>query len=108
MAVELLLENARVVDGTGAPWFRGAVGITGDAITHVVRGTDHGLDAEETVDLADAVVCPGFVDTHSHSDLELFSDPTLAPKLRQGVMTEVLDQDGFSMAPMYREGGAAE
>ena len=108
MAVDLLLENARIVDGTGAPWFRGTVGVTGDGISHVVRETDHGLDADETVPLDGAVVCPGFVDTHSHSDIELFEDPTLAPKLRQGVTTEILGQDGFSMAPMYREGGAEE
>jgi N-acyl-D-amino-acid deacylase len=108
MAADLLLENARIVDGTGAPWFRGSVGVTDDEISHVVRGTDHGLDATETVDVDDAIVCPGFVDTHSHSDIELFEDPTLAPKLRQGVTTEILGQDGFSMAPMYREGGAEE
>jgi len=40
--------------------------------------------------------------------LELFADPTLAPKLRQGITTEILGQDGFSMAPMYRDGGAEE
>jgi len=108
MAVDLLLENARIVDGTGAPWFRGSIGVTDDEISHVLRGTDHGLGAAETVDVDDAVVCPGFVDTHSHSDIELFEDPTLAPKLRQGVTTEVLGQDGFSMAPMHREGGAEE
>ena len=108
MAVDLLFENARIVDGTGAPWFRGAVGVTDDVISHVIRGTDHGLDADERLDLDDAVVSPGFVDTHSHSDLELFSDPTLSPKLRQGITTEILGQDGFSMAPMYREGGAEE
>ncbi|MFB6201756.1 MAG: amidohydrolase family protein [Halorhabdus sp.] len=54
------------------------------------------------------MVCPGFVDTHSHSDLQLFADPSLEPKTRQGITTEILGQDGFSIAPMHREGGAEE
>lgn len=108
MTYDLLLENARVVDGTGAPWFRGAVAVEDGEIAAVVRRRDPGIDAGETVDVDGQVVCPGFVDTHSHSDLELFEDETLAPKVRQGVTTEILGQDGFSMAPMYREGGAEE
>jgi N-acyl-D-amino-acid deacylase len=114
VTADLRLVNARVVDGTGAPWFRGSVTVADGEISRVDRGRDGdgdaGADADvaETVDVDGAVVCPGFVDTHSHSDIELFEDPTLAPKLRQGVTTEVLGQDGFSMAPMYREGGAEE
>ena len=108
MTLDLLLENARVVDGTGAPWFHGAVGVLDGEIDVVVRRRTPALDAKETVDLAGQVVCPGFVDPHSHSDLRLFTDPALTPKVRQGITTEVLGQDGFSMAPMYREGGPAE
>ncbi|GAA0256810.1 amidohydrolase family protein [Haladaptatus pallidirubidus] len=108
MTIDLLLERAKIVDGTGAPWFRGAVGVTDDKISHIVREIDHNLDADEIINLEDAVVAPGFIDTHSHSDIELFEDPTLAPKLRQGVTTEILGQDGFSMAPMHRDGGAEE
>ncbi|RAW46356.1 D-aminoacylase, partial [Halorubrum sp. 48-1-W] len=105
---DLLIENARVVDGTGAPWFRGAVSVDDGGIEAVHRGPPRDVDAETTVDADGRVVCPGFIDTHSHSDLELFEDPTLAPKLRQGITTEILGQDGFSMAPMYRDGGAEE
>jgi N-acyl-D-amino-acid deacylase len=108
MPHDLLLENARIVDGTGAPWFRGSVAVDDGEVAAIVRRRDAALDAEETVDVAGQVVSPGFVDTHSHSDLELFADETLAPKVRQGITTEVLGQDGFSMAPMYREGGAEE
>ncbi|SIR87669.1 N-acyl-D-amino-acid deacylase [Haladaptatus litoreus] len=108
MTIDLLLERAKIVDGTGAPWFRGAVGVTDDEISHIVREVDHDLDADEIINLEGAVVAPGFIDTHSHSDIELFEDPTLAPKLRQGITTEILGQDGFSMAPMHRDGGAEE
>ncbi|MFB6201755.1 MAG: amidohydrolase family protein [Halorhabdus sp.] len=105
---DLLIENARIVDGTGAPWFRGSVVVEGDRITDVVRKKDPGIAAETVVEADGRVVSPGFVDTHSHSDMELFADATLAPKLRQGITTEILGQDGFSMAPMHREGGAEE
>ncbi|SFQ17687.1 amidohydrolase family protein, partial [Halolamina pelagica] len=97
---DLLIENARIVDGTGAPWFRGSVAVEGDRITDVVREKDPGIAAETVVDADGRVVSPGFIDTHSHSDMELFADATLAPKLRQGITTEILGQDGFSMAPM--------
>lgn len=105
---DLLVQNARIVDGTGAPWFRGSVAVADGEIATVSPVTAPETDAARVLDADGAVVCPGFIDTHSHSDMELFSDPTLAPKLRQGITTELLGQDGFSMAPMYREGGAAE
>ncbi|RAW46351.1 D-aminoacylase [Halorubrum sp. 48-1-W] len=105
MTHDVLIENARIVDGTGAPWFRGAVTVEDGRITDVFRG-DVDVTANESLDVEGKAVCPGFIDTHSHSDLVLFEDPTLAPKLRQGITTEILGQDGFSMAPMYRDGGA--
>ncbi|MFB6191948.1 MAG: amidohydrolase family protein [Haloarculaceae archaeon] len=100
MTRDLRIENARVVDGTGAPWFEGGVEVADGTIAAVTRGTGPDREADRVVDAGGSVVCPGFVDAHSHSDLELFSDPTLAPKVRQGVTTEILGQDGFSMAPL--------
>ncbi|MFB6174042.1 MAG: amidohydrolase family protein [Halobacteriales archaeon] len=97
---DLLVENARVVDGTGAPWFRGAVAVEDGRIAAVRRGEGEGADAARTIDADGSIVCPGFVDPHSHSDLMALEDPLLAPKLRQGITTEVLGQDGFSMAPL--------
>ncbi len=105
MEYELLFENARVVDGTGAPWFEGHVAVEGGTIQRIYRG-DHGASADVRVDLDGDALAPGFVDTHSHSDLELFDSPRLEPKIRQGITTEILGQDGFSMAPMYRDEGA--
>ena len=101
--VDILFTDARIVDGTGAPWFRGAVTVEGDRIEGVYRGRQTRPDADRTIELDGAVLCPGFVDTHSHSDLELFRDPALEPKVRQGVTTEILGQDGFSLAPVADE-----
>lgn len=103
MAVDTVLENARIVDGTGAPWFRGHVGISDGLIDEVSRGTDHDLTADTAVDVDGDVLCPGFVDAHSKSDSEPFDDRTLEPKIRQGITTEIIGHDGYSMAPFYRD-----
>lgn len=108
MPSTLLLENARIVDGTGAPWFRGHVLIKDGRIESVSRERDPTIDVDVKVDVEEKVVCPGFIDLHSHSDLRILDEPTLPPKVRQGITTEILGQDGFSMAPMYRSGGPAE
>lgn len=106
MTLDYCIKNARIVDGTGAPWFRGSIGIEDKQIAGVYRGARP--HAAEVIDVGGQVVCPGFIDTHSHSDMQLFKDSTLEPKIRQGITTEVLGQDGFSMAPMHREAGAEE
>jgi N-acyl-D-amino-acid deacylase len=106
MTVDALFVNARIVDGTGAPWFRGSVGVDNGTIQFVEQASEPDVTADRRIDLDGNILCPGFIDTHSHSDLQLFEDPTLAPKVQQGITTEVVGQDGFSMAPLYREGAA--
>ncbi len=95
----LVLRGARVVDGTGSPARRVDVGIDGDRIVAVADG----LRGHAQIDCGGLVLAPGFIDTHSHSDLHLFADPQLGMKLRQGVTTELLGQDGISVAPVRRE-----
>jgi len=108
MAIDTLFVDARIVDGTGAPWFRGSVGVRDGEIAFVKGVREPSANGAERIDVDGDVLCPGFIDTHSHSDLQLFEDPTLAPKIRQGITTEVLGQDGFSMAPLYRDGAAED
>lgn len=108
MSYDLILKNARIVDGTGAPWFDGSIVIDDGTIQKIRHGGGADADADEVLDVGERVIAPGFIDMHSHSDLHIFPQPTLDGKIRQGITTEVLGQDGFSMAPMYRKGGDEE
>ena len=94
---DILIRNARVVDGSGLPWFAADVGVTGDRITAIGRlGT---AAAKQTLDAGGKVLCPGFVDAHVHGDLALLADPLHEQGVRQGVTTHVIGQDGVAFAP---------
>ena len=96
--LDLLLRNGLIVDGTGAPPFRGDVGIEGDRLAAV--GDVDGADARRTIDAAGRIVCPGFVDPHSHSDFTLLTNPDAQSTIRQGVTTEVVGNCGWTYAPV--------
>ena len=95
---DLLIDRGRIVDGTGQTWFRGSVGVSGNTLT-VLRGDTSSVAADRVIDAGDKVICPGFIDMHSHSDLMLLTDPFNEAKLRQGVTTDALGMDGLSYAP---------
>jgi N-acyl-D-amino-acid deacylase len=100
MSYSLLLKGARVVDGTGAPWFDGTVAVRDGTIERVLSDPDPGLTADTVLDIDGLAVAPGFIDAHSHSDLAPFGGSPFEPKIRQGVTTEVVGQDGMTMAPI--------
>ena len=93
---DLLIQNARIVDGTGNPWFHGDLAIRGDRI--VAIGAQLSGDSKQTLDATGLVVAPGFIDIHSHSDYLLLEDGYAHSKIRQGVTTEILGE-GFSAGP---------
>ncbi len=96
--MKTLIKNARIIDGSGSKPYEGSVLIDGERIEAVGQLGD--VTADVVVDAKNNVVCPGFIDTHSHSDLEVFKEPQLYAKVMQGVTTEFLGQDGISMAPL--------
>jgi N-acyl-D-amino-acid deacylase len=94
---DLILSGGRVVDGTGAPWFRADVGIRGDSIAAV--GDLSRAKATKRIELHDAMVSPGFIDLLGQSELQALVDPREESKVRQGITTE-LSGEGVSPAPM--------
>ena len=97
-AVDLLLKNGRVVDGTGAPWFVADIAIQGDSI--VAIGRDLRVTARRNIDVRGAVIAPGFIDLHSHARRGILKVPTADNYLRQGVTTLVEGPDGSSPLPL--------
>ena len=96
--LDLLITNGLIVDGTGNPGYRGAVGVEGERV-RILRGNCSDIDAARTIDASNNVVCPGFIDIHSHSGLMALAEPRHEPKVRQGVTTELVGVDGNSYAP---------
>ncbi|MER7109611.1 N-acyl-D-amino-acid deacylase family protein [Streptomyces sp. NPDC000229] len=97
--MDLVIRDARVVDGTGGPSYRADTGISGGRITAIRREGDRSLAASRVLDAHGLVLAPGFIDMHAHSDLALLRDPDHSAKAAQGVTLEVLGQDGLSYAP---------
>lgn len=97
---DLVVADALIVDGTGAPKRPGSVVISGDRVVDVL---DRGAEEPPTagrIDAAGRVVAPGFVDVHSHSDITPFVEPTMDSMLRQGVTTLVVGNCGGSAYPI--------
>ncbi len=107
-----LIKNARIVDGTGSPWFAGSLIVSGDKIAEIIPGwltgernnklTEKNFD--RVIEADSRVLAPGFIDIHTHSDLKLLADGRAASKIRQGVTTEVIGNCGYSPAPVTEAG----
>ncbi|MEJ8637105.1 D-aminoacylase [Streptomyces sp. MS2.AVA.5] len=99
--MDLVIRDARVIDGSGAPSYRADVTVDGGRIAAIHRAGDGPRPtAARTVDAAGLALSPGFIDMHAHSDLALLRDPAHEAKAAQGVTLEVLGQDGLSYAPV--------
>lgn len=91
---DVLIRNARVMDGTGNPWLRADLGITADRITAI--GRLESATAARVIDARDRIVAPGFIDVHSHAG-EGIRNPALhqgQPLIAQGVTTFIANPDG--------------
>lgn len=98
--IDLLVANARVVDGSGEPSFLAAVAVEGDLITRVLRPGEPEPRAARRVDARGHVLAPGFVDVHEHSDLSPLVEPGMESMLRQGVTSVVVGNCGASAHPV--------
>ena len=103
--LDALIRNGLIVDGSGKAGFKGDIGIEDGRIAFVqpTNGGGSATAAREQIDAAGKVVCPGFVDPHSHADLVLHRpdhEKLLAPLVLQGITTLVGGNCGLSMAPI--------
>ena len=94
---DIVISNGRIVDGTGAPWFRGDIGIRGDRIVRI--GDLHAATAKQRIDAKNLVVSPGFIDMLGQSEFNVLVDNRAASKILQGVTTEITGE-GSSIAPI--------
>ena len=95
-----MIRGAKIVDGTGNPWFYGDIAIHRDRIIEVVPpGHIPAEVAREVVDATGMVACPGFIDILSHSHIPLMHDPRALSKITQGVTTEIMGE-GWTPAPV--------
>lgn len=95
---DLLLIGGLLYDGSGQPGLRSDLGVKDGRIT--AFGDLRGRKARRTLEVTGLAVAPGFIDFHSHSDEELLLGGEAQSKIRQGVTTEILGQDGDSLAPL--------
>lgn len=104
--IDVLIRGARVVDGTGNPWFYADVALADDRVAAMAPpGSLDAATAGELVDATDMVVCPGFIDIQSHSIVPLMMDGRCLSKITQGVTTEVM---GEKWTPAPAGGRTAE
>lgn len=109
--MKTLIKNAWIIDGTGQERYKGCILIENGHIQKIIKEDAEGealvkpasiveTHVDKVIEANGLICAPGFIDTHSHSDLKVLSEPELLPKLMQGITTEVLGQDGISMAPL--------
>jgi dihydroorotase/N-acyl-D-amino-acid deacylase len=94
---DVILVHGRIVDGTGAPWFRGDVGLQGDRIKAI--GDLGAASAQRRIDASNLVIAPGFIDMLGQSEFSVLVDNRAASKITQGVTTEVTGE-GTSIGPI--------
>jgi N-acyl-D-amino-acid deacylase len=94
---DLVIENGRIVDGTGSPWYAADVGIRAGRIAAI--GHLAGAPATRRLDARGMVVAPGFIDMLGQSDLTILVNPHLPSKIFQGITTEITGEGGTA-APL--------
>jgi N-acyl-D-amino-acid deacylase len=99
---DLVIRNARIVDGTGNPYYPGDIALSQGRIVKIDPRIDS-RGAKKVIDADGLVACPGFFDTHSHDDVYVIAKPGCEDKILQGVTTEVIGNCGFSLAPLSQE-----
>lgn len=96
MQFDYLFRNVTVIDGSGGPQYRGDVAIKGDRIVEIAPAIDG--QAQHEIDGTGRVLAPGFIDVHTHDDINVIRMPEYLPKISQGVTTVIVGNCGISAA----------
>src|SRR5687767_2258922 len=95
---DLVIRDALLIDGSGRPGARGDLAVKNDRIAAV--GDLSKVKGGQEISAKGLALAPGFIDTHTHDDRALLSDPLLACKISQGVTTVITGNCGISLAPL--------
>ena len=101
--LDYIIRNAKVVDGTGSPAYRAAVGITGDRITAIIKDGAPLPEAKNVIDAEGKLLTPGFIDIHNHGDMSISFEPECDNFVLQGITSFVGGNCGQGAAPALKE-----
>lgn len=93
--LDILILDGRVIDGSGNPWMKQDIGIVGDKIVFMGNANDLKRDAKLTINAEGLYVTPGFIDMHSHANLDDPQGKKMLPQIYQGVTSVIIGVDGF-------------
>jgi len=95
---DLLIRNGTIIDGSGAPAFTSDIAVKEGKIDRIEPSLK--IDCQSDLDASGMIVCPGFIDIHSHTDTTILINSKAESKIRQGITTEVGGNCGMSAAPL--------
>jgi len=95
---DIIILNGLIIDGCGNPWFKADIGIKNGKILKI--GNLKFSKAEKIINAKGLIVCPGFIDAHSHSDISILFNPILESSIKQGITTLIVGNCGMSLAPV--------
>ncbi|MBD3255496.1 MAG: amidohydrolase family protein [Candidatus Lokiarchaeota archaeon] len=101
MSYDLIIKGGKIVDGKGNPWYTADVGIKNGKVEKISYTIND--DASEIIDAKSFIVCPGFIDIHSHTDFVLPFYTKMDTAIKQGITTSVVGMCGDGLAPIPKE-----